>query len=95
MTFTSQIILWVLGIGYSVIAALLGLIYKALTSRIASLEERFGNSDDVWEGKMPTIIASATRLDELEKRIGRLEDNLQRWMERVEDKIDGLVKKGV
>ena len=39
------------------------------------------------------VIASATRLDDLERRMGRLEDTLQRWMERLEDKVDAIAQK--
>jgi hypothetical protein len=73
-----------------VLGSLIGVIYHNLTNRLTDLETRFGNAKSVWNGKTPTIIASATRLDDMEKRMDRLEKSLTDWMIRMESKLDAL-----
>lgn len=80
---------YILGI-VGLFTSLVGVIYHNLTGRLADLERQFGNAKEIFNGKTPTIIASATRLDDLERRMGKLEDKFDNWMTRIEEKLDRL-----
>ena len=91
-TIPLQVVLWATGILVTAITLLIGAVYRALANRVERLEQTLGDASDNWSEKTPTIIASSTRLNELERRMGRLEDKFDAWMQRIEDKLDRMNK---
>jgi archaellum component FlaC len=82
---------------WGLVLALIGVVWKMLNSRIKTGEGRMDKIEDLvtrtkenFNGKAPLIFASEQRLDDLEKRLDRLEDKFVLWLQRIEEKIDAL-----